>query len=96
MQGGKIMENKVNMMERLAGLVIGSGFMIIGLLLTVLGVSFLPVIGVIIAIPVMGMSLYFFRPQVQFATTGEKVLALEPRKEKEKDEEVEVQLDEAA
>ena len=90
------MENKLSMVERLAGLVIGSSFVIIGLLLMVLGVTFLPVIGVIIAIPVMGMSLYFFRPHVQLATTGEKVLAVVSREEKEEVEEIEVELDEAA
>ena len=92
------MENKVSVTDRLAGFVVGSGFVIIALLLMVLGVTFLPVIGVIVAIPVMGMSLYFFRPLVQVTTTGEKVLTVASRKVKEvkKDEEVEVELDEAA
>lgn len=91
------MENKVSMMDRVGGLVVGSAFVIMGLLLMVLGVTFLPVIGVIIAIPVMGMSLYFYRPQVQVMTTGEKVVAVASYKRKEeKDEEVEVELDEAA
>lgn len=91
------MENKVSMMDRVGGLVVGSAFVIMGLLLMVLGVTFLPVIGVIVAIPVMGMSLYFYRPQVQVMTTGEKVVAVASYKRKEeKDEEVEIELDEAA
>ena len=90
------MENRVSMMDRVAGLVVGSAFVIIGLLLMVLGVTFLPVIGVIVAIPVMGMSLYFYRPQVQVMTTGEKVVAVAYKRKEEKDEEVEVELEEAA
>ncbi|MCE5243169.1 MAG: hypothetical protein ABFD98_04735 [Syntrophobacteraceae bacterium] len=61
----------VSTMDRLAGLVIGLSLTTISILLIVLGLSFLPVIGVLAAIPVMGLARYFFK------ISGEKAAALE-------------------
>lgn len=61
----------VSTMDRLAGLVIGLSLTAISIMLIVLGLSFLPVIGVLAAIPVMGLARYFFR------ISGEKAATLE-------------------
>jgi hypothetical protein len=90
------MEKTLCMMDRVAGLVLGTAFVLMGALFMVLGVTFLPVIGALIAIPLIGISLYFFRPQVQVTTTGERVLVVEYKSEHKEREEGEGELDEAA
>ncbi|MFP3869595.1 MAG: hypothetical protein ACLFVT_01775 [Syntrophobacteria bacterium] len=90
------MEKKLCMMDRLGGLVLGTAFVTVGALFMALGVTFLPVIGVVIAIPLIGISVYFFRPQVQVMTAGESVPAVAYKGEHEEHEEGERKLDEAA
>ena len=51
----------VSTMDRVAGLVLGLSLSVISLLLIGLGLTFLPVIGVFAAVPVMGLARYFFK-----------------------------------
>ena len=49
--------------NRLASMVIGVELAMVGLVFTALGITFLPVIGVLIAIPVMALSFHFINPK---------------------------------
>jgi hypothetical protein len=62
-------------------LVLGSVFILLGLMFTVLGVTFLPIIGIIMAIPLLGLSLYFLRPLVQVTIRTEPAKKLVPATE---------------
>lgn len=46
--------------ERLVDIVCGIAFLLLGLFLLAMGVTFLPVVGVILALPVFFLSLSFF------------------------------------
>jgi hypothetical protein len=70
------MEKRFGMLDRVAGLLVGFAFIIIGMLLLLLGLTFLPVIGVVMAVPVMGMSISFFRPEMPVETADEQVYRL--------------------
>lgn len=61
----------ISTMDRLAGLVIGLSLTAVSILLFVLGLSFLPIIGVLAAVPVMGLARYFFK------MSGEKAAVME-------------------
>ena len=54
--------------ERLAGLVVGTTFIMVGIFMVILGLTLLPVIGILIAIPIMFMSLYFIFPEMRVHT----------------------------
>jgi hypothetical protein len=62
-------------------LVLGAVFILLGLMFTVLGVTFLPIIGIIMAIPLLGLSLYFLRPLVQVTIRTEPAKKTIPAKE---------------
>lgn len=54
--------------QRLAGLVVGTTFIMVGVFMVILGLTLLPVIGILLAIPIMFMSLYFIFPEVKVHT----------------------------
>ncbi len=56
------MKTKVTMTERIASIVIGTAMFIVGLILIALGLTLLPLIGLLVAFPVMSLAFYFFRP----------------------------------
>ncbi len=56
------MKTKVAMAERVAGMIIGTALSIVGLILIALGLTFLPIIGILVAFPVLALAFYFFRP----------------------------------
>ncbi|MGA2228172.1 MAG: hypothetical protein ABSH41_27375 [Syntrophobacteraceae bacterium] len=56
------MKTQVGIADRLACMIIGTALSIIGLIFTALGLTFLPVIGILIALPVMRLAFNFFRP----------------------------------
>jgi hypothetical protein len=62
------MEKRFGMLNRLAGLLVGFAFIFIGMLLLLLGLTFLPVIGVIIGLPVIRMACFFLCPEVPLNT----------------------------
>jgi hypothetical protein len=53
------MEKRYSKLDRAAGVVVAMALLVIGLLLIVLGSTFLPVIGILAALPVMAISLHF-------------------------------------
>ena len=70
---------KEYIIQRLAGLVVGAALITVGIFMVILGLTLLPVIGVLVAIPIMSFSLYFLFPKMQVyrAETGEVVFAYE-------------------
>ncbi len=62
--------------NRLASMIIGTALAVIGLIFIALGMTFLPVIGILFAIPVMGLSLYFLNPKVRVETVVEEAKAV--------------------
>jgi hypothetical protein len=77
-------------------LVLGAVFSLLGLMFTVLGVTFLPIIGIIMAIPLMGLSLYFLRPLVQVTIRTEPATKPVPAREAEVERGVPAALGQAA
>ena len=75
------MSTKVSTASRLGGLVLGTVFILLGVFFTVLGVTFLPIIGIIMAIPLVGLSLYFLRPLVQVTIRTEPAKKMVPARE---------------
>ena len=57
--------------NRLASMVIGVSLAMVGLVFIALGITFLPVIGILIAIPVMALSFRFLNPKLSVDTMGE-------------------------
>jgi hypothetical protein len=70
-------ENEMNALRelanRLASMVIGTALALVGLIFIALGITFLPVIGLLIAIPVMWMSFNFLNPKLGVDTVTEGV-----------------------
>jgi hypothetical protein len=70
-------ENEMNALtglaNRLASMVIGTSLALVGLIFIALGITFLPVIGILIAIPVMGLSFHFLNPKFSVDTLAEEV-----------------------
>jgi hypothetical protein len=58
--------------NRLASMVIGTALALVGLIFVALGITFLPVIGILIAIPVMMLSFNFLNPKLSVDTVAEK------------------------
>ena len=61
------MEKKLGSGDRIAASVVGLAFFIAGMSLMLLGLTFLPVIGVVAAMPLMGISLSFFHAKSPMA-----------------------------
>jgi hypothetical protein len=61
--------------NRLASMIVGVALAVVGLIFITLGMTFLPVIGILFAIPVMGLSLYFLNPKVEIETAVEEAKA---------------------
>jgi len=56
------MEASTTIAERFACMVIGTALTVMGLILIALGVTVFPVIGILVAFPVMGLAFGCFRP----------------------------------
>ena len=56
------MRTKPAMAERVACMIIGTALSIVGLIMIALGLTFLPIIGIFVAFPVLALAFYFFRP----------------------------------
>ena len=59
------MNAQTRLANRLASMVIGVGLAMVGLVFVALGITFLPVIGILIAIPVMALSFNFLNPKFE-------------------------------
>ena len=59
---GIVMRTHVTTGERVASVIIGTALSIVGLILIALGLTFLPIIGIIVAFPVLALAFYFFKP----------------------------------
>ncbi len=59
---GIVMRTHVTTAQRVAGMIIGTALTIVGLILIALGLTFLPIIGIFVAFPVLALAFYFFRP----------------------------------
>ena len=58
--------------NRLASMVIGMALAVVGLIFIALGITFLPVVGILIAIPVIGLSFHFLNPKLSVDTLTEE------------------------
>ena len=56
------MKTSSKIAERFASAIIGAALAVMGLIFIALGVTVLPVIGILIAFPVMGLAFSCFRP----------------------------------
>jgi len=56
------MKTSVRIAERLASMVIGTALTVVGLILIVLGITVFPIIGILMAFPVLGLAFGCFRP----------------------------------
>jgi hypothetical protein len=56
------MRTRVTAAERVACMIIGTALSVVGLILIALGLTFLPIIGIFVAFPVLALAFYFFRP----------------------------------
>lgn len=63
--------------ERMACTIIGAALSIVGLGLIALGLTFLPIIGLLVAFPVLSLAFYFFRPGKWVITAESKTEAVE-------------------
>jgi hypothetical protein len=72
------MEIRCSRLDRAAGVVLAMVFMVIGLMLIVLGSTFLPVIGILTALPVMAISLHFLTLKPDLRVCLEEQRAVEP------------------
>jgi hypothetical protein len=66
------MEKKPGMCDKLACKVVAMAFIIIGLGMMVLGVTFLPGIGLLIALPIMWLSICFLYPEEDLSESHEE------------------------
>jgi len=57
------MENRLRFLDRMAGLVVAAGLLLIAVFMVVLGVTLLPVIGILMAIPAVWLSTDFLIPE---------------------------------
>ncbi len=57
-----MMKTRVTMAEKVACTIIGTALSLVGLGLIALGLTFLPIVGILVAIPVLTLAFYFFRP----------------------------------
>ena len=55
------MKTSVKIAERFASMIIGTALTVMGLIFIALGLTIFPVIGILIAIPVMGLAFGCFR-----------------------------------
>lgn len=60
------------LVNRLASMVIGTALALVGLIFIALGITFLPVIGILIAIPVLMLSFNFLNPKLGVDTVAEE------------------------
>jgi hypothetical protein len=65
------------MAERMACTIIGVALSIVGLGLIALGLTFLPIIGLLVAFPVLSLAFYFFRPGKWVITAESKTETVE-------------------
>ncbi len=66
------MNAQTRLTNRLASLVVGVGLAMVGLVFVALGITFLPVIGILIAAPVMGLSFHFINPKIEVEEAREE------------------------
>ncbi len=57
------MERTISIPDGLTGMIIGLALLVVGLGSMILGVSFLPVIGILLAIPILGIAWHFVNPK---------------------------------
>jgi hypothetical protein len=70
------MKTQASLLERAASAAIGISIMMTGVLFMLLGVTLLPIIGLLIGAPLVGMSLYFFKSHGEMLVREEKTVAL--------------------
>ena len=66
------MEKQLSILDRAAVVVVATAFFLIGFFLLMLGVTFLPVIGIIAALPMMWLALRFLSPAVAISRADEQ------------------------
>jgi hypothetical protein len=72
------MKTTNGIIDKAAGVVVAAGFMTVASMFVVIGCTFLPVIGILAALPVMGISLHFLklRPDVGEAVVDERTVTV--------------------
>ncbi len=58
-----IMNRMTSLANTLASFVVGGALVVVALLFIVLGMTVLPVIGILLAVPVLRLSIYFLNPK---------------------------------
>jgi hypothetical protein len=78
MEGEAHMETTYGIIDRAAGVVVAADFMTVASIFVVIGCTFLPVIGILAALPVMGISLHLLklRPEVGEAAAEESMVTV--------------------
>ena len=71
------MKKTISISERLAGMVIAAALMVVGVGFMVLGISLLPVIGIFVAIPVLGLAWRLLTPKAIVNTRFAGFLSLQ-------------------
>jgi len=66
------MKRKPSILDRAAVVVVSAAFFLIGFFLLLLGVTFLPVIGIVTALPMMWLALRFLSPAVTIGRAHEQ------------------------
>ncbi len=72
------MDFKTRLANKLASMVIGAALSIIAVIFIALGLTFLPVIGIILAFPVMGLASYFLNSKMEVLEMKHAKEAVEP------------------
>ena len=71
------MKRTISISDRIAGLIIAVALTVVGVGFMVLGVSFLPVIGILVGIPVLGLAWRFLTPKAIVNTRSPAFLPLQ-------------------
>ena len=54
------MERRVNVIERIAGMIVAMALFVVGLFFMLLGVTLLPVFGILLGFAIIALSVYFY------------------------------------
>jgi hypothetical protein len=68
------MKGNIRNRDRMSAIVIGCAFFTAGFFFALLGLTLLPAIGIIVATPLIRISLYFFGPALQAISSSEEAV----------------------
>ena len=71
------MEKTRNIIDRAACMVVAGALGTVGFFFMVLGLTFLPVVGIVIAVPIMSMAFVFLKHDIEVSTVDEASIVCE-------------------